>query len=273
MLARKLVKVVRKLRWAFQSPGSIPVHWHVGRPNFGDDINPYFFHTLLSRPIHFSSRSESHVLGIGSVLKMANEKSLIAGSGLLESSFATQVKPEQVLAVRGECSAEVLGFRPKCLGDPGVLVSLLFPRERRPQFRLGFIPHHAQTDALRGCAPATDCLFIDPAWHPLRVIDAICSCERILSQSMHGLIFADSYGIPNAWLSPHESMIGGKYKFDDYYSTTRSPKQPIHRMRKEDWFTSESIDFFVSEYLYDRDEYRRDLASRIIDASPVPIAV
>ena len=80
---------------------------------------------------------------------------------------------------------------------------------------------------------------------------------------MHGLIFADSYGIPNAWIAPHDSMIGGEFKFNDYYSTTTVPKQPVHPMSIKDCYASRSIDFFVSEYRFDRDTYMRELKSFI----------
>lgn len=274
MLARKLVKLVRKFRWAFQLPGSIPVHWHVGQPNFGDDINPFFFRALMSRPIHFASRRGSHVLGVGSVLNQATGTSMIAGSGLLNNSLAVRVNPDQVFAVRGEYTTDALGFRPPHLGDPGILVSHLFPRRPNPPaFRLGFLPHHAQAKVLRGVTPMKDCLFIDPAWHPLRVIDAIGRCEQILSQSMHGLIFADSYGIPNAWISPHESMIGGEFKFNDYYSTTTTPKRPIAALKPKDYFASKSIEFFVSEYRFDREAYMRELKSVIGNRFPRPPAL
>ena len=37
---------------------------------------------------------------------------------------------------------------------------------------------------------------------------------------MHGLILADSYGIPNQWVRFGDRIIGGEYKYKDYYSTT-----------------------------------------------------
>ena len=35
---------------------------------------------------------------------------------------------------------------------------------------------------------------------------------------MHGLIAADSLGIPNQWFALSEQVIGNGYKFADYYS-------------------------------------------------------
>src|SRR5699024_2844099 len=43
-------------------------------------------------------------------------------------------------------------------------------------------------------------------------LDAITSCEVIVSTSLHGLILADAYGIPNAWLIA-DTGYGKEHKF------------------------------------------------------------
>ena len=48
-------------------------------------------------------------------------------------------------------------------------------------------------------------------------------CAVILSQGLHGLIFADSFGIPNAWLDFGSLHMGGEFKFYDYFSSIRRP--------------------------------------------------
>jgi pyruvyltransferase len=62
-----------------------------------------------------------------------------------------------------------------------------------------------------------DLIVIDVQQQPLEVFTKIDSCRYILSSSLHGLIVADSLGIPNAWLDAPD-LIGGRFKFDDYYS-------------------------------------------------------
>jgi len=49
------------------------------------------------------------------------------------------------------------------------------------------------------------------------VIKQIQKCDYILSSSMHGLIVADSFLIPNSRLLLSKGIISD-FKFDDYYS-------------------------------------------------------
>jgi pyruvyltransferase len=51
----------------------------------------------------------------------------------------------------------------------------------------------------------------------------ITSCEFILSSSLHGLVVADSYGIPNQWVEPAAEDIHNTFKFYDYYSALELP--------------------------------------------------
>ena len=80
---RRFEKLRRFARWRF-IPGRLPVWWHVGRPNFGDDINPVFFHRLAGLSTCFAAdRSRPHVLGAGSILEHAGGTSVVCGAGFL----------------------------------------------------------------------------------------------------------------------------------------------------------------------------------------------
>ena len=46
----------------------------------------------------------------------------------------------------------------------------------------------------------------------------ISGCERILSSSLHGLIIADSFSIPNRRIGFYNNLKGGDFKFEDYAS-------------------------------------------------------
>ena len=46
----------------------------------------------------------------------------------------------------------------------------------------------------------------------------VLSCENILSSSLHGLILAETYGIPTCRIVLSNKIEGGDFKFYDYYS-------------------------------------------------------
>jgi hypothetical protein len=60
------------------------------------------------------------------------------------------------------------------------------------------------------------------------VVEAITACHAILSSSLHGLIVAEAYGVPAAWMTITDKVKGGGFKFCDYYlATGREPPQPL----------------------------------------------
>lgn len=291
MIIRKLTKAIRKYRWSFPTAEGVRLRWHIGQPNFGDDLNPYFFERLLEKPIRFSSKSKSHLLGIGSIFNTSCRDSIVVGSGLLAADMAPRTIARRIISLRGHLTAEVFGCDPGHYGDPAVLTARLFPQSTSPTYRLGVIPHHSQakqwlatikTDSLNGLhrsryrrnarrnakksaekLPKQDVLYIDPRWHPLRVIEAITLCQGILSQSLHGLIIADAYSIPNAWITPATTMTGKEFKFADYYSTTSAPKRAIGPESLKTLIDSTSLPLFVSPYRFDLGVYQQYLKSEI----------
>lgn len=71
-------------------------------------------------------------------------------------------------------------------------------------------------------------MFIDVGRDPLDVITQIASCDFIFSGSLHGLIIADSFAIPNRWLTLDPEPFGGRWKFDDYYSVFDLELKPTY---------------------------------------------
>ncbi len=88
--------------------------------------------------------------------------------------------------------------------------------------------------------------------HPSAVIKQIAECECIVSSSLHGLIIADSLGIPNIHVKVTNNLLGDGFKFDDYYSAYHLPhtlidiykdKLPtIEWINKHYQITSEMVD-------------------------------
>src|SRR5699024_10192689 len=57
------------------------------------------------------------------------------------------------------------------------------------------------------------------------VIRDMLSCRKILSSSLHGLIVADAYGIPNAWLESGTPR-GGEFKSHDSFASVHKRRAP-----------------------------------------------
>jgi hypothetical protein len=52
-----------------------------------------------------------------------------------------------------------------------------------------------------------------------KIADEIVQCEFVLCSSLHGIIFSDSYGVPNAHMKYKDNVHGDLYKFLDYYES------------------------------------------------------
>ena len=223
-MLRKARKISRHLRARLRPGAHAPLFWHVGTPNFGDDINPAFFEALSGKRLRFANdRRAPHFLGMGSILKSATEASVVLGAGLLEPAAGKM--PGTVVALRGHLSRRALAIADTIpLGDPMVLVDRLIRPERGHD--IGFVPHARALPRLRKQVPAGMHL-IDVSRDPWLVLRDIGRCRVILSQSLHGLIAADAFGIPNIWLAPSLEMAGGAFKFHDYFSTLDEGKTAV----------------------------------------------
>lgn len=86
---------------------------------------------------------------------------------------------------------------------------------------MGVVAHYVDKEHPSLAALGKDSRYklIDPLQTPEKVIAEITSSEFVLSSSLHGLIVADSFGIPNMWMPLSNSITGGDYKYRDYYSS------------------------------------------------------
>ena len=196
------------------------------RSNAGDQASAPIVSYVSSRPVEVIGEAAigtRNLVAMGSILHWADQNSIIWGSGLIDETMKLSVRPEAVLAVRGYLTWEKLkqqGIRgPQIFGDPGIFLPCLYPKET-PRWSLGIVPHYMdQNEPFILRAAAGGAKIIDVTAPLEQVAAALSGCERILSSSLHGLIFAHAYGIPGAWIKISNRVLGDGFKFFDYYSS------------------------------------------------------
>lgn len=121
-------------------------------------------------------------------------------------------------------------------GDGGLIASYLVKRPVEKKYKVGIIPHFAEQDhvafkKLKQKYP--NATTINLREDPLKVVEKIAACELIVSSSLHGLIVADSFGIPNQWVIVSNKLKGDNFKFDDYYSAFDLKSNPLDLNKAE----------------------------------------
>lgn len=284
----KLNQTVSKLITTFRDLFLHPIcinaclHYSWGRVvhrNWGDDINIFLLKDLFHRNISYlymSSLSmhynKINYVMIGSTATMlSNSQSIIWGAGIIEEKKLT-VKPKKILAVRGPLTRKYFinqGVEcPSVFGDPSMLVKFVYTPNFNKKYKIGIIPHYNDYDH-----PALDKFRKDPSvlfirmegyshWH--KVIDQICSCEYIASSSLHGLIMAETYDIPNLWIELSNELMGGHFKFHDFFLSLNADRKAPYTISR----TTSLNDILNTKSAYHKGHI--DLQP-LIDAAPFKI--
>jgi len=213
--------------------GAVKLYWFSGLKNLGDVISPLIVSHFTGREVVRAGKRQSpKMLAVGSVLNQARAGDVVWGTGFIGEAATLRSKNILVSAVRGPLTRARLILEgvecPECYGDPAILLPLIYPPFKNPEkkYRVGFIPHYRDHEASLPTDPAFK--VIDILSTPEEFIEALFSCERVVSSSLHGVIIAESYGIPADWMTLSDKVVGGKFKFHDYYlSTGRDAPEPL----------------------------------------------
>lgn len=214
----------------------IRLYWLAGLRNFGDAINPGVVAGVTGRPVVHAPAETAEAIGIGSLLTFRATlarlaappatQPLIWGTGIIADpgpDFAGITVGPNCLAVRGPLTAARLKGFDGVLGDPGLLCPLIRPRPAAVDglAPIAYVPHHQQWDEGAPLpADEPDVRLIDVRLRdPWAVVDEIARATVVVSSSLHGLIVADAYGIPNVWVPSNPWMAAkGAFKFRDYFA-------------------------------------------------------
>ena len=200
----------------------VPTYWWDGHPNFGDDLTPWLLPRLGVAPIHREPQ-HARLIGVGSILEFLppDWAGAVWGSGLM-SDQRYSLPRAHVLAVRGHLTADRIGAPETCaLGDPGILVARHLPVPRK-RWEVALVPHghHRQHRDFLGLAGTRDLSvrIVNVHQSAPRAAQEIGSARVVMTTSLHGLITADSFGIPAVWTTLEPALGGGDFKFRDYES-------------------------------------------------------
>ena len=241
----------------FLNEGRVPVRWWDDADNFGDLLSPWLISKMTGRETTFFDRSRPHYLSVGSILFRANRHSTVWGSGSFGVEEASRLDRDATYtAVRGPLSrARLVTAKidcPEVYGDPALLAPAYFAPDVPKQYDYGIVTRWMERrwhDAELG--PGVRLIHLETA-DVEGVIEAMLSCRRIVTGSLHGLVIADAYGLPSAWVA-HRTAYGGMFKFFDYFATVdklRTAQQftvttPVtaQRLRDELTFDARPITF------------------------------
>lgn len=207
----------------------VNLEWWNKKKNLGDVLSPVVCEWMLaSRGISLEQETTEtkHLFGIGSVIGMGNFDAVVWGSGVHTFKTIKDVVEQRkyrkydIRAVRGPITASVLeacGYQcPKVYGDPAVLMTeVYYPTEVEKKYKISAILHIEHQNIEK----PDDIHYIDMNTIDYKkVIDEIMVSEKIISSSLHGIILAETYGVPAVFLS--EGMEDELLKFYDWYYAT-----------------------------------------------------
>ena len=178
-----------------------------------------------------SQAKSANVAGIGSVLESFvgphenTHDTIVWGSGFVKRPIADSSvsRKTYVTSVRGKLSAKYLSGFKGTLGDPALLIAKYFSPtfDEKKQNKIGVIPHYAdkENEAIFKLINSSESFVLIDVERPMaQVINEIAQMKVVISSSLHGLIIADSFGIPNFWVSVSDNVAGSGFKFLDYFS-------------------------------------------------------
>ena len=230
-----MIKAILKNAFAKQKPAypypSVSLfNWKPkdGTLNFGDELSEVVTTLMLAsqgRTLLDEVREEKRLFTIGSILHFADNDAVVWGSGINGKIDPALHRFERldVRAVRGPRTYERLKARgiscPDVFGDPALLLpSFCSPQSAQALHDAIFIPNLNDLKAISGLVMEPSITLVSPLLSWNRVLQHIVSSKLVLSSSLHGVILAESFGVPCRYVRISE--VENMFKFLDYFEGT-----------------------------------------------------
>ena len=204
------------------------IYFQGKQPNFGDDLNGVLWPRLM--PGLFDEAGPEGFLGIGTLIGMATPgvtRLNVFSTGAGYDSVANWKPDREIWCVRGPITAKLLRAPPSAALTDGAILTpevLGLPAGDPTGRIVGVVPHWQSLHhpGWEAACKAAGFQLISPIDTPERVHAAVGKVSLILTESLHGAIFADTMGIP--WVP---------------FVTTRN----VSALKWVDWCWSVGVDF------------------------------
>ena len=197
--------------------------------NFGDWLSPLIVSHYTDRKVIFQSpikmATHQHMIGLGSIGRFIKPNSVVVGTGISTDEL-TLAKSAKYISVRGPVTARVVkesgGTDVTSFGDPGVLISRIFPVERKTtNGKVALVRHFTHKPipiVLEQNMEELD-IFMSHPDQIKALVEALNTYDRVVTSAMHIFITCQSYGIPCALITFEgfeDSVHGNGIKYGDY---------------------------------------------------------
>jgi len=107
------------------------------------------------------------------------------------------------------------------VGDPAILVPLLYEPNSKPSGDIAVIPQHrdAQAPIFRMIAEMEGFRLIDICTDIEDFCDQLTGCRGVVSSSLHAVVAAHGYKIPARFIKVSDNPLGDGFKLLDYLSS------------------------------------------------------
>ena len=197
--------------------------------NFGDWLSPLIFQHYSGSKVFLQSpvkpANKGHIVALGSIGRFIRSSSVVVGTGV--SSLDVELnKKATYVSVRGPHTSGALkvagGPDVSSYGDPGIVISKIFPLERGKTNGRGVLVRHFSHAAIPLRLPED----LDELSVMMSSKEAIAAFveklneyDFVITSAMHVMITCQSYGIPCALITFEgfeENVHGSGIKYSDY---------------------------------------------------------
>jgi hypothetical protein len=259
----------------------IKLHYDPYPTNFGDLLSIFIAEKLYGA-IASASTYDCDAVFVGSLInRFFRKRSFpsraagllrppvkIWGAGFIEKEHGIGEKlfrRLEIYACRGYRTLErlkkVRGVKFKreiAVADPGLLSGRLIDTSNiKKKYKLGIIPHYIDKNSpFLSKIMVENSTFINIQQDPETFMKLLAECELVIASAMHALIAADSLGMPNIRMILSDKIIGGDYKYDDYYSAFSLSSHAKIDLQKRD-FSDKDLHEIRENYKIDQEKVKK----------------